>query len=208
MKKLVRGSGSALLMASLCAALCCGACSMANTDPPEAYEKDDGHGERDLGAMGAMDLSRPRSDLGAARGPLVINEVAPHGSDVDKDPDYIEIFNSGSGQVFLHDYKIRDDSPNWTTLPEDAVIPAGGYYIINCDDASMTSTQPGAHVAFKLGGSGDEVHFAAPDGTILDEVRWGSGAIEVPKGQSIGRKPDVTGPFVVIEKPTRGRPNS
>lgn len=206
MKKIFCGSRSAFLTCAVQAALAlsCGACSLANTEPPDEYVKSDGSSKSDLGAM---DLARTSSELGIARGPLVINEVSPHGSDADKDPDYIEIFNSGSGQIFLNNYKVRDDSPTWTTLPDDAVIPAGGYYIINCDDASMTSSQPGAHVPFKLGGSGDEVHLAAPDGTLLDEVRWGSGGLEVPKGQAVGRRPDATGAFVVIEKPTRGRPN-
>lgn len=187
----------------ICLFLLCSACSGANSEPPVALDPDE---VEDAGS--APDQSRPVFDQGSARSTLVINEVAPHGTDTDKDPDYIEIYNGGSGQVNLGGYQIRDDGSTWSELPMDAVIPAGGFYVINCDDLSMTSTLPGAHVAFKLGGSGDEVHLASPDGTELGMVRWGSGSIEVPKGQSLGRKPDTSGPFVVLEKPTRGRPNS
>lgn len=181
----------------------CSACSGANSEPPEGLEPD---AVEDAGR--APDQSRPVFDQGSARSTLSVNEVAPHGTDTDKDPDYIEIYNGGSGQVNLGGYKIRDDGSGWIELPQDAVIPAGGFYVINCDDGSTTSTLPGAHVAFKLGGSGDEIRLASPDGTELGMVRWGSDSVEVPKGQALGRKPDASGPFVVLEKPTRGRPNS
>ncbi|MFO0575757.1 MAG: lamin tail domain-containing protein [Polyangia bacterium] len=181
-----------------------GACSGANTEPPDALLDE----PRDAMAVPVRDQGRPSGDMTGAHGPLVINEVAPHGTDPDTDPDFIELYNAGSGQVNLRGYKVRDDSGQWTALPDGDVIPAGGYYIINCDDMSEASKLPGAHVGFKLGGTSDEAHLAAPDGTELDSVRWGSGAIEIPKGQSIGRKPDAGGPFVIFEKPTRGKPNS
>lgn len=187
----------------ICLFLLCGACSGANSEPPETLEPDVAED-----AGNRPDQSRPVFDQGGAKSPLVINEVAPHGMDPDKDPDYIEIYNGGSGQVNLRGYKVRDDSSGWIELPQDAVIPAGGFYVINCDDMSMTSTLPGAHVPFKLGGSGDEIHLASPDGTELGMLRWGGDAGEIPKGQALGRKPDYSGPFVVLEKPSRGRPNS
>lgn len=187
----------------VCLFLLFGACSGANSEPPASLDPDE---VEDAGSP--ADQSRPVLDQGSARSPLVINEVSPHGTDTDKDPDFIELYNGGSGQVNLGGYKIRDDGSGWIDLPQDAVIPAGGFYVINCDDMSMTSTLPGAHVPFKLGGSGDEVRLASPDGTELGMLRWGADGVEIPKGQSLGRKPDHSGPFVVLDKPSRGRPNS
>jgi hypothetical protein len=188
---------------------CLGACSGANTEPPEATSWDPlADAGRDGATPPARDQGRPSGDQGGGRGPLLINEVAPHGTEPDTDPDFIELYNRGSGQVNLRGYKVRDDSGSWVELPDGDIIPAGGYYIINCDDMSATSKLPGAHVPFKLGGGGDEAHLAAPDGTELDSVSWGSGGTEVPKGQSIGRKPDGAGAFGLLETPTRGRPNS
>lgn len=187
----------------------CAGCSLANTVPPP----DDVQWRTDLagsggtpsdagsGKDGSSDLARP--------GPpstLVVNEVYPHGSDVMTDPDFVELFNGGSGQVNLRGYKVRDHNATWYALPDDAMIPAGGFYIINCDGL-MSGALPGAHVPFKLGGSGDEVHFAGPDGIELDSTTWGTGIIDVPKNQSLGRVPDQTGPFVVLTKPSRGKSN-
>ncbi len=168
-------------------------CSLANSDPPIDEVED---------------LAKPSPDLAQATGPsvLVINEVSPHGSDVNTDPDFIELYNRGTGQISLRGYKVRDDSGTWTTLPDDAVIAAGGMYIINCDDEAKSGL-PGAHVPFKLGGSGDQAHIASPDGTELDSITWGTGATDVPKGQSLGRLPDGQGAFVVMKKPSRGESN-
>jgi hypothetical protein len=176
---------------SLCGFLL--ACSQANSDPPIDEVEDL--------AKPTVDAARASSDS-----VLVINEVFPHGSDVKTDPDYIELYNRGTGQISLRGYKVRDDGSTWSTLPEDAVIAAGGMYLINCDDDAKSGLE-GAHVPFKLGGSGDQAHIASPDGTELDSVTWGSGAVEVPKGQSLGRVPDAKGPFQVLKKPSRGESN-
>lgn len=170
------------------------ACSMANSDPPD----DD-----------VEDLARPTAvDATSAPGEsvLVINEVYPHGSDANTDPDFIELYNRGSGQISLRGYKVRDDGETWTPLPDDAAIAAGGMYLIYCDDAAKSGLM-GAHVPFKLGGSGDQAHLAGPDGKELDGVTWGSGGIEIPKGESLGRVPDAKGPFQLMKKPSRGEAN-
>jgi len=167
----------------------------------------------DLGS--SADLAKAPKDLtggmmndqgGSPSSTLVINEVFPSGTDVSTDPDFIELFNGGSGQVNLRGYKVRDHNLTWAALPDDAVIPAGAYYVINCDGLASGGL-PGAHVPFKLGGSGDEVHLASPDGSELDSAVWGKDTIDVPKGQSLARIPDLTGPFALLSKPTRGRPN-
>ncbi len=187
-------------------------CSMANSDPPpdSPFARADLREGSDLPAT--VDLGKAPKDQGMDQGttpsgsPLVINEVFPHGSDVNTDPDFIELYNRGSGQVNLRGYKVRDHNTIWATLPEDAVIASGAYLVINCDGLTMGGL-PGPHVPFKLGGSGDEVHLASPDGTEIDSAVWGTMTIEVPKGQSLGRNPDQTGSFAVLSKPSRGKPN-
>lgn len=172
-----------------------GACSLANSDPP-------------LEEVEVADLGKPTVDAAVAQegSLLLINEVYPHGSDVNTDPDFIELINRGTGQISLRGYKVRDDGATWIALPDDAAIAAGGMYLINCDDEAKSGL-PGAHVAFKLGGSGDQAHLAGPDGRELDSITWGSGAMEIPKGQSLGRLPDGVGPFQVLKKPSRGEAN-
>ena len=199
--------GSVLMLALLV-----GGCSQANTDPPQdsPFARLDLASASDLGVP--SDLAKPARDLsadpdqGRSTGPLLVNEVYPHGADVNTDPDFIELYNAGSGQINLRGYKVRDDGAAWSTLPDDAVIAAGGFLVINCDEL-LSGGQPGPHVAFKLGASGDEVHLASPDGTELDSVAWGTGIVEIPKGQSLGRSPDFSGRFVVQSKPSRGKPN-
>ncbi len=203
---------AALRSLSLLAICLVTACSLANSQPPSDPPFGPPRGAQDLGTadLSLVDLAARPSDLGAVRGPLYINEVFPHGGDVVSDPDFIELYNAGSGQVNLRGYRVRDDGMSWATLPAEAIIPAGAYYVILCDDLADGGTLPGAHVPFKLGGSGDEVHLASPDGAELDAVSWGSGRIDVPKGRSLGRLTDPSGQVgdpVVLSKPSRGMPN-
>ncbi len=185
---------------------------MANSDPPpdSPFARTDLREQSDLPIT--FDLGKSPKDQGMDQGttpsgsPLVINEVFPHGSDVNTDPDFIELYNRGSGQVNLRGYKVRDHNTTWATLPDETVIASGAYLVINCDGLTMGGL-PGPHVPFKLGGSGDEVHLASPDGTEIDSAVWGAMTIDVPKGQSLGRNPDQTGNFTVLSKPSRGKPN-
>lgn len=206
MKPLVCLFGFPILFGAL------GGCSLANTEPPPKdifFRLDFSH---NMDGSDPSDLSKGKDAAAIDQGnpgpssTLVVNEVFPHGPDSVTDPDFIELYNAGSGQVTLRGYKVRDDNTTWYPLPDDAVIPAGGFYVIHCDGGSG-STLPGAHVNFKLGGSADEVHLAFPDGTEVDQVRWGNGASEIPKDQSFGRVPDHSGPFTVLPKPSRGKPN-
>lgn len=182
-------------------------CSQGNSEPPDdSLFRVDLRSIDDLAA--SIDLGQPPRDQGTVKpgSPLVINEVFPHGADAMTDPDFIELYNGGAGQVNLRGYQVRDDGAAWAVLPAEAVIPAGGYFVILCDGL-MSSGVPGTHVSFKLGGSGDEVHLASPDGAELDSVMWGSSSIDIPKDKSLGRVPDQTGRWMVLGKPSRGTPN-
>lgn len=190
---------------------CLSACSQANSEPPPSgflftpdlsLNPDGGKDDLSPNPDGKPDDQNP-----GPKSTLVISEVFPHGTDSETDPDFIELYNGGSGQVNLRGYKVRDDAAVWHSLPTDAVVPAGGYYVILCDDGEGT-TLPGAHVAFKLGGSGDEAHLAYPDSSEVDGIAWGKGGLEVPKTQTLGRVPDWTGAFSVLPKPSRGKPNA
>ena len=130
------------------------ACSLANSDPP-------------IDDVEVADLGKPTVDAGSrARGLDPADQRGfPHGSDVNTDPDYIELINRGTGQISLRGYKVRDDGATWITLPDDAAIAAGGLYLINCDDEAKSGL-PGAHVAFKLGGSG--IRLTSQDPTVVN----------------------------------------
>ena len=152
-------TGSVLSRATLLLLLCALGigCSMANSDPPpdSPFARADLREGSDLPAT--ADLGKTPKDQGMDQGttpsgsPLVVNEVFPHGSDVNTDPDFIELYNRGSGQVNLRGYKVRDHNTTWATLPEDAVIPSGAYLVINCDGLTMGGL-PGPHPRRRLRG--------------------------------------------------------
>ena len=121
------------------------------------------------------------------------------------DPDFVELFNGGSGQVNLRGYKVRDHNATWYALPDDAMIPAGGFYIIN-RDGLMSGARPArtfhsswAAVAMKSTSLG-------PTGSSWT-ARRGHRHHRRSQNQSLGRVPDQTGPFVVLTKPSRGKSN-
>jgi hypothetical protein len=153
--------------------------------------------------MGDMAMMQMMGDSGPPMGPLVINEVSPHGSDPLTDPDFAEIKNIGGSSIDLSGYKISDDKTT-AAIPMGVTIAPGGYVVILCDDAPDGGPMDGVPAPFKLGGSGDAFTLAQPDGTLVDTITWG--ATTIPKPHSYCRLPDGTGQFAVCT-PTKGAPN-
>ncbi|MFZ9889356.1 MAG: lamin tail domain-containing protein, partial [Myxococcota bacterium] len=135
------------------------------------------------------------SDVPAANfAGLVINEVAPAG-----DPtDWFELKNTSSKTLSLDDLAFTDDvvgAPLKARLPLGVTLAPGAYFTLDVTDELQ---------GFKLGGD-EELGLYTSSGELIDSVDWAEGA--APAGQSLGRIPDGTGPFVTLTEPTRGEEN-
>ena len=103
------------------------------------------------GPDAVTDTSSPLS------GTIVLNEVAAAG-----DPDdWFELVNTGDAPVDLAGWTFTDDivgEPGRSPFPDGAVVPAGGYYLVQFDDVF-----PG----FGLGGD-EELGIYDADGELVD----------------------------------------
>jgi hypothetical protein len=87
------------------------------------------------------------------------------------------------------------------TFPEDAVIPAGGYVIVFCDDGT-SQTQGEYHAGFKISASGETIYLTHPFNGTVD-------AVEVPALDTdtvYGRYTNGSDSFSILT-PTPGRSN-
>jgi hypothetical protein len=129
---------------------------------------------------------------------VVINEVFAGGTSV-TDPDWVELKNLTGDTIDLGGYQIRDNA-----VTDLSPIPAGGYFIIYCDDQKDGGVAGGVHVPWKLSSKkGDEVHLLNPDGAEIDATTFG---LDVAADKSWGRLPDGTGAFLRTT-PTQGKAN-
>jgi len=99
----------------------------------------------------------------AASDPLVLNEIFSRGADPDFD--WIEIYNPNTVALSLAGYKIYDGGGNLGTKPKfefpaDAIIPAGGYYVLTVDTQDAWG--------FGIGSGGDEVWLENGSGVVID----------------------------------------
>ena len=109
---------------------------------------------------------------------LVLNESS---HEVDgRFPDYIELANSGVSRS-LAGYSLTDDplDPQKFVFPSGVEIGSGDRLMLYAD----SRTGPGIRLGFSLNGSGEQVLFFDPAGTLLDSVAFGA---QIPD-LSIGR---------------------
>jgi uncharacterized protein (TIGR03437 family) len=121
--------------------------------------------------------------------PLVrINEVESNGG---MPGDWVELYNPGPGSVNLAGYvfKDNDDTHNYV-LPATAVVPAGGYYMLEEADFGFGLGTPDAARLFR------------PDGSLALSYNWTPHA-----ATTYGRCPNGTGPFITTTNSTKGAAN-
>jgi hypothetical protein len=113
-------------------------------------------------------------------------------------PDYVELYNAGGNAIDLRGWHLTDDlqRPNRFTFTRSMPIAAGGYLVLEADEASRAAV----HLEFGLSRNGDSLHLLRPDGTLADSVHFG---LQLPD-QSIGRAADGTW---YLNHPTPGAPN-
>ncbi len=141
--------------------------------------------------------------LTAQSGEVVINEfLALNQNDtVDETgthEDWIELFNASPNPLNLFGLYLSDDFTNPTKFPfpENSLIQPQGYFMIWADQGNTTSGD--LHCNFKLSSSGEELMLSNAAGNILDSISFGTQTAD----HSMGRCPNGTGPFVILNSPS------
>lgn len=130
-------------------------------------------------------------------GDVVINEFMADNEQIvaDQDGEYddwIELYNNTNAPVNLLGFFLSDNEsqPSKWTFPEVS-IPANGYLIIWADE---DEEQEGLHASFKLSSNGETIILSDPNGTILDQVTYGSQSTDL----TTGRSPNGLGDFTLM----------
>lgn len=137
-------------------------------------------------------------------------------NEVNSSPDdWVELINTGSVEVDLSGYEIRDNSDDhrWK-FPAGSTIQPGELLVVDAtsvgsiyDDKKDLYTDGTFESAIGIG-SGDSIRIYDKNGTMLDSCSWTEHASYNgdPALASIGRYPDGTGDFTLM-KETKGQEN-
>ena len=136
-------------------------------------------------SMATMGISN--EDTGTQDSTLSLNEILSSG--IGEDPDFIEIFNSGTASVdisgyFLDDETVPNPSDGAFEIPDGTIIGPGEFYVVDQDE-----------FGFGIGGGGEEVSFSTADLTIIDFTTTPD--FEGQDGMTWSRIPDGDGDFVI-----------
>ena len=143
-----------------------------------------------VGVVNGQQLElRFRIQKPTARTHVKINEVESSGG---VPGDWIELYNTANVPLSLAGYIVKDnDDTHVYTLPADASIPPGGFYVVE-----------EANLGFGLGAA-DAARFYTPDGSFLiDSYSWTAHAVT-----TYGRCPDGSGAFQTTTVVTKGAAN-
>lgn len=159
---------------------------------------------------------RPSSEFHGSPGTLgigpdnriLINEILA--SPLDGDSDGIEFLNRSGATISMEGWFVSDNSAEFRKyrFPPGTVILPGERLSIRSVDFDNPAN-PSSLIPFGLNEVGDDVFLlqAAMGGELLrfvDRVEFGL----TPKGTSLGRYPDGTGPFALLQRVSFGTMNS
>ncbi|HBB92448.1 MAG TPA: hypothetical protein DC042_12215 [Bacteroidales bacterium] len=115
--------------------------------------------------------------------------------------DWIELYNYSSEPQPLIGFWISDnpEKPAKWYLPDNAVIPAGGFILIMADKQNT-----GLHASFGLSRAGESVILGDRYGTILDRVDFSAQKPDISYGRSLAN-PET---WLYFGEPTPGAANS
>ncbi len=144
---------------------------------------------------------------------LVLNEFMAKNMTVVADAageydDWVELHAPGDADVPLAGLYLSDDpeDPKKFALDPVAVVPAGGFVVVWCDDDE--ETQGPDHAGFKLSGDGGSLslHLAGDgyDPVAVDLLTYEAQADDV----SMARSPDGSATWVSDPTPTPGETNA
>jgi lamin tail-like protein/CotH protein len=125
--------------------------------------------------------------------PLRINEWMASNTGSSLDPadddadDWFEIYNPTATNVALANWTLTDNPTNEVryVVPAGYAVPANGYLLVWADDETQQNTniRPDLHVDFKLDKAGEAIALFAPDGTLVDQVTFGTQTNDVTEGR-------------------------
>ncbi len=143
-------------------------------------------------------------------GSIRINEVmaSPLTGINDEDgelSDWLELYNTTSQSILLKDFALSDkenDPLKWR-FPDDALIPANGYYIVFCSGKDrLLASDKISHTNFRLSAERETVILSDSQGRLIDRA-----AIDnLPMDASLNR--DEAGNWEVLQTATPGMPNN
>jgi hypothetical protein len=122
--------------------------------------------------------------------------------------DWFELYNPNDTAVDLSGYslsdRINEPGARWT-IPMGRSIPARGFQLVWADEEnSQNSFGLDLHAGFKLSQSGEDIAVFAPDGTLIDSVRF----LTQTNNVSQGRWPDGSASVFYMSNPTPRAPNT
>ncbi len=153
-------------------------------------------GSENLQLLASITKGGPNSNAGPNY--IWMNEIYSRGTT--DDPDWIEIYNSGTTDLDLTGYLIYDAGGQGGTKPKKefpagTIVPAGGFYVIVTDDEDASG--------FGLSSNGEEVWLENANGDVIDDVVFP--AMETT--QSYGRLPDGSDNLQLMNTITKGSTN-
>ena len=146
-----------------------------------------------------------------APGTLLINEVVPSPKTGLRDEDgelsdWVELYNAGEQDIPLGNLALSDDAqkPIKWSFPKDAILPAGGYYIVFCsgkDKVEEGTRYP--HTNFSINNEEETLVLSTLSGELVDRVT----VTGVSKDMSFGRDPETLN-WKIYTLATPGAPNN
>lgn len=138
---------------------------------------------------GLYDIDPEKSAL-----PIVINELLAKS---ETSTDWIELANLSDEEIDLAGMTLSDSTDDWI-IPEGAVLPPLGYWLVYCD-----GTGEAGNTTFKLSSAGETISIRGLTGEVIDKVGFGEQADDI----SWARVPDGTGPWQASTTPSPNAAN-
>ena len=152
-----------------------------------------------------------RESVTAADGSVLINEVMADPLTGIRDDDgelcdWIELYNTTDQPIKLNKYALSDNEgkPLKWRFPDDAEIPAQGYYLVLCTgkDRMDTKMQDVPHTNFRISAEQETIILADSQGRVVDRVMIDN----LPQDSSWGR--NEQNQMQVFSMPTPTLPNN
>ena len=144
-------------------------------------------------------------------GVLLINEIMPTPrsglrDEDDELSDWVELYNRGTKDIRLSHFALSDDpkKPLQWVFPEDAVIPAGGYYLVFCSGKNKVEASTRfPHTNFSINNEEETLVLSTRTGEVVDRVTVSN----IGKDMTYGRDPETL-QWKIYTLGTPGAPNN
>ncbi|MBR2054917.1 MAG: lamin tail domain-containing protein, partial [Clostridia bacterium] len=120
--------------------------------------------------------------------------------------DWVELYNASNEDISLGMMALSDDpsKPIKWIFPENAVIKAGGYYLVYCSGKDIIDQKGFPHTNFSINSQEETLVLTTLAGEQIDRVT----VRNLDKDTSWGLNPDDLSQWQVYTEPTPGHPNN